>query len=185
MRPATASTGVTAVAAVVAATCLVVPAPAGASTISTTITRSAHVAFENCNARRVILSVTIRRRAFTSTEPVTYTVRLSNTGSTTCGAPLASHVPQARRSLTVGPCGDLSAVVRNATGVDVYPGPLAYFCPDEVGLRLGPRSTTSTTGTWSQTEVLGSPPRTQHAAPGTYQLVVDGAVTVPVTLAPG
>ena len=72
-----------------------------------TITRSAHVAFGNCNAQHVVLSVTAPRHAFRLTQPVTVAVRLSNTGSTTCGTPLAQHVPEARTALTVGPCGTL------------------------------------------------------------------------------
>ena len=88
----------------------------------------------------------------------------------------------------VGPCGVLSLVVSNALGVNVYPGPVAYSCPDEVGLRLGPHSTATTTGSWNQSEAIGSgesPATVQHAPPGNYRLAVDQAVSVPVTLAPG
>jgi hypothetical protein len=168
-----------------------VPAPATAGA-TPTITRSAHVAFDDCNAQHIVLTVTVAGRAFTPAEPVTYTVRLRNTGAATCRAPLAQHVPQARRSLTVGPCGVLSLIVSDALGVNVYPGPVAYSCPDEVGLRLGPHSTTTTTttttGSWNQSETIGSgeaPATVQHAPPGKYRLAVDQAVSVPVTLAPG
>jgi hypothetical protein len=166
-----------------------VPAPATAGA-TPTITRSAHVAFDDCNAQHIVLTVTVAGRAFTPAEPVTYTVRLRNTGAATCGAPLAQHVPQARRSLTVGPCGVLSLIVSDALGVNVYPGPVAYSCPDEVGLRLGPHSTTTTTttGSWNQSETIGSgeaPATVHHAPPGEYRLAVDQAVSVPVTLAPG
>src|SRR6202034_4190501 len=115
-----------------------------------TITRSAHVAFENCNARHVVLSVTAPRHAFPLSEPVTVEVRLSNSGSTTCGAPLAQHVPEPRGALTVGPCGTLPLTVRNVGGVDVYPGPVVYFCTDEAALRLGPHSTARGAAQWSQ-----------------------------------
>jgi hypothetical protein len=150
-----------------------------------TITRSAHVAFENCNARHVVLTVTAPRHAFRLTEPVTVQVRLSNTGSTACGAPLAEHVPEARTALTVGPCGTLPLTVRNLGGVGVYPGPLVYFCTDEAGLRLGPHSSARATAGWSQTAYLGTPPKPQHAPPGTYQLTIDRAVEVPVVLTSG
>ena len=163
------------------------PASPASSSPDPTVTRSAHVPYENCNAQHIVLSVTVRGRAFTPTEPVTYTVRLRNAGRTTCGAPLAPHVLQARRALTVGPCGTLSLVVSNALGVDVYPGPVTYFCTDEAGFRLGPHGTATTTGTWNQSEALGSggSPTVLHAPPGHYRLVVDKAVSVPVTLAPG
>lgn len=173
---------------VLAAASVVAPTPAAASSSSATITRSAHVALENCSAQHVVLSVTIPRRAFAPTEEVSFTVLMRNTGSTTCGAALAPHVIQARARLTVGPCGSLPLAVHNSRGVSVYPGPATYFCPDERGFRLGPRSSAQATGYWNQSELLGTaaaPAKPQHAPPGTYQLVVDRAVTVPVTLAPG
>jgi hypothetical protein len=190
--------GITAIAAGVAAlavTAPVLPVPASASADTArsaqparTVTRSAHVAFENCNARHIVLSVSVAGRAFTASEPVTFTVRLRNTGRTTCGAPLVPHVPEARRSLTVGPCGTLSLVVRTALGVEVFPGPVAYFCPAEVGFRLGPGSTATTIGSWDQSEAIGSSgsaPTARHAPPGRYLLTVDRAVSVPVTLTSG
>jgi hypothetical protein len=158
---------------------------ATATTTAPTITRSAHVAFENCNARHVVLSVTAPRHAFRLSEPVTVQVRLSNSGSTTCGAPLARHVPEARSALTVGTCGTLPLTVRTLGGVDVYPGPLTYFCTDEAGLRLGPHSTAQVAAHWSQAAYLGTPPKPQHAPPGTYRLTIDGAVTVPIVLTSG
>jgi hypothetical protein len=147
-----------------------------------TITRSAHVALQNCNARHLVLSVTVPKHAFGLSEPVTFKVRLTNTGSATCGTALAQHVPEARSTLTVGPCGSLPLTVRNRGGVEVYPGPAVYFCPDNAGLRLGPHSTVRATAQWSQAAYLGSPPKPQHAPPGTYRLTVDRAVTVPVVL---
>jgi hypothetical protein len=156
-----------------------------AAAATPTITRSAHVAFENCNARHVVLSVTAPRHAFRLSEPVTVEIRLSNSGSTTCGTPLAQHVPEARTALTVGPCGTLPLSVHNHGGVEVYPGPVVYFCTDEAGLRLGPHSTARATAHWSQAAYLGSPPKPQHAPPGTYHLTVDRAVTVPVVLISG
>ncbi len=170
------------------------PAAAAAAPHPSVITRSAHVAFENCNARHVILSVTVPRHAFTPGELVTYTVRLTNTGTATCGqapAQIPQDLAQARHSLTVGPCGTLSTVVRNARGVNVYPGSVGESCPAEFGFRLGPHSSTSTTGSWNQTDFQGhgqgqaSPTPSMQAPPGTYWLVVDQAVTLPVTLVPG
>ena len=62
-------------------------APASAAkeakpTTRTTITRSAHVAFENCNAQHIMLTVTAPTHAFTPAQPVIVRVRLRNTGST-------------------------------------------------------------------------------------------------------
>ena len=160
---------------------------AAAAASSATITRSAHLSFQNCNAHHITLSVTVPRHAFTPDQPVTFAVRLRNTGATGCGAQLSRAVPfpQAGRSLTVGPCGILAVVVRNTSGVNVYPSPVIPSCPAELGFRLGPHSSAATTGSWDQTEYLGRPVTTQQAPPGTYRLVVGGAVTVPITLSPG
>jgi hypothetical protein len=148
------------------------------------VTRSAHVAFAGCNSQHIILSVTAPTHPLTPNEPVTPRIRLSNTGSTTCGGPLAQHVPQARQTLTVGPCGTIPLVVRNRRGLEVYPGPVVFHCPVETGFRLGPHSTTHTTATWDEAADVGSEsgPALQLAPPGIYRLSVDGAVTVPVTL---
>jgi hypothetical protein len=178
------------VAAITAATDTATAGAAGsaayaAAATAPTITRSAHVAFENCNPRHVVLSVTAPRRPFRLSEPVTVEVRLSNSGSTTCGTPLAQHVPEARAALTVGPCGTLPLSVRNLGGDDVYPGPLVYFCTDQAGLRLGPHSTVQASAHWSQAAYLGTPPKPRHAPPGTYRLTVDRAVTVPIVLTSG
>jgi hypothetical protein len=154
-----------------------------------TITRSAHVGFENCNAQHVTLSVTVPSHAFAPNEPVTVTVRLRNTGSTTCGTPLAKHVPvpQAHQTLTVGPCGALSLIVRSTHGRTVYPTPAVFHCPEESGFGLAPHSTAQATAGWSQTAYVGTgtAAKPQQAPPGPYRLTVDGLVTVPVTLISG
>jgi hypothetical protein len=167
-------------------------APASAAYAATaagpaTITRSVHVAFANCKAQHVTLSTTAPTHPFPPTEQVALTVQLRNTGNTTCGAPLAKGVPQARQRLTVGPCGALSMTVRNARGVNVYPGRQIFFCPEETGLRLGPHSTLRAQAYWNQAAYPGSgpSPKSHHAPPGTYRLVVDRAVPISVTLTSG
>ena len=90
----------------------------------------------------------------------------------------------------------MQLTVRNKRGVAVYPGPQVFFCPEESGFRLGPDSSAQATAYWNQTAYVDTAPGTgtgtapgaqttakpQHAAPGTYRLTVDGAVSVPVTL---
>jgi hypothetical protein len=123
---------------------------------------------------------------------VLVTVRLRNAGATTCGPVTPRTLPH-RQTLTVGPCGTLSLIVRTTSGAGaaIFPGPIAYHCPLEVGFQLGPHSSATAVGTWDQSESLpqnspGLPRATvQHAPPGTYRLVVDGAVAVPVTLSKG
>jgi hypothetical protein len=190
MRAAAAAAAAAAAVAGCALAVLTAVAPTAAYAAAAeraTITRSAHVAFAGCNAQHVILSVTAPTRSFTPDEPVTIKVRLTNTGSTTCGGPLAQHVPQARQTLTIGPCGTMPLVVRNHAGVEVYPGPTVFHCPMETGFQLGPHSTARATATWSEAADIefdsGQAPK--PAPPGIYRLSVDRAVTVPVTLTSG
>jgi len=193
--PATATAATATAATATAAAAYAVPATATAATATATaapaaapsITRTAHVAFENCNARHIVLSVTAPTHAFAANEPATVTVRLRNTGSTTCGAPLSQRVPEARRILSVGPCGTLPLTVSTTGGVPVYPGTQIFFCPEATGFRLGPHSTAQATGSWAQEDSSGpgNPPKTEHAPAATYRLTVDWVVTVPITLASG
>jgi DMSO/TMAO reductase YedYZ molybdopterin-dependent catalytic subunit len=116
-------------------------------------------------------------------------VALRNTGTTTCGAPLAKHVPtpEAHQALTVGPCGALPLIVRSTHGRTVYPGPAVFFCPEESGFQLAPHSSAQATASWSQTAYVGTgtAAKPQQAPPGPYRLTVDGVVTVPLTLTSG
>jgi hypothetical protein len=209
VRPMTAATGSTATGSTATGSTAVIAAAAVAMVLATaaaaiavlapwtttasaaipvtagSVTRSAHVSFEGCNARHIILSVTILRHPFRPGQQVPYTVRLRNTGSTTCGAEPTQGVPQARHRLTVGPCGIVSATVRNSRGIGVFPGPAIFGCPEESGFRLGAHSTAQVTTSWTQVAYVGSPPTAGQAPPGTYHLVIDHAVTVPVTLTPG
>jgi hypothetical protein len=147
-----------------------------------TITRSAHTAFETCNARQIVLTVSVPTHPFTPSQPVRYTVRLRNTGSTTCGTALARGGTQIQQPFTVGPCSPVPVIVYNAEAVDVYPAHLAFDCPLETGFVLAPHSTARTTTSWNQAAYVGPRSTPEHAPPGRYHLEVDGAVGVPFTL---
>ena len=155
----------------------------------TTVTRSAHIAFENCNARHITLTVTAPTRPFTPAQPVVVKVQLRNSGSTPCGTKPVGTVPEAHHALTVGPCGPLSLTVRTASGVAVYPGPVVFHCPEETGFELAAHSTARATASWNQ-EVFPASSASQVKAPtagqarlGSYRITVGGAVTVPIRLA--
>jgi hypothetical protein len=88
--------------------------------------------------------------------------------------------------LTVGPCGILPAVVRNAEGVNVYPGQVAFFCQMETFVDIPAHTSVTATGNWPGTQRLGPGPVRESAAPaGRYHIVVgagSSVVSVPFTL---
>jgi hypothetical protein len=112
-------------------------------------------------------------------------VTLHNWGARPCGPP-NSQLPVARRSLTLGPCGQLATVIGNDFGVNVYPGAAVYYnCPESVGLHLPAHGTASASGSWAGYEYLGRSPGWQHAPSGPYRLIVDERVSVPFKLVTG
>ena len=133
----------------------------------TVVNASGPVAFEGC--RNIVATVAVPAR---SRAPVRYTVKVANIGSTTCGPP-AAPVRPGLPIVTVGACGVLPAVVRNAAGDDIYPGPVAFFCPMEALVDLAAHSSAIATGSWPGTQALGpAPPRVGAAPPGRYRIEV-------------
>jgi hypothetical protein len=180
--------------AATAALAVLPPAPISAANRAkaasgATITRSVHIAFENCNAQHITLTVTAPTHSFTPAQPVIVRVQLRNSGSSPCGAAPAGSVPQAHHALTVGPCGPLSLTVRTARGVAVYPGPVVFHCPEETGFELAPHGTARASASWNQVAYPASSasqvkaPPLEQAPPGSYRITVGGAVTVPIRLA--
>jgi hypothetical protein len=154
------------------------PSPSTPAARSTVVTRSAHIGYLNCPVPHVLLTASIARRSFTVGQPVTYKVAVRNLSHTTCGTP-GRPLPTIPTAPTValgllGPCGELSVVIYDAAGTDVYPGPVAYGCPMIVGPALHPGQSLATTGTWTPAPVRAS---------GRYRLVIAGKVTLPIVLA--
>jgi len=159
------------------------------------ITRSVHLAYENCPAKDVVLTVTAAHRAYARGVPVTYTVKLQNVSDQACSFPGTTQptVPNGPsvypggRSLTpfmLGPCSPLPVTIDTAKGVDISPGPDAISCPAILGPPLAAHATLSAAGTWDQMEGGLRPARIQTPVPpGRYLIEVDGKVGVPITIA--
>ena len=188
------------------ATLWATPPPAAAATHTTTtntttssaVTRSAHIAYENCPAKDVVLSLSVPRHTYATGQPVTYRVSLHNESGRRCtvpGAQPSSLLPNANASslgvtqlgFLLGPCSPLPLTIDNAKGVEVFPGPEAISCPAFQGPPLAARATISTTGTWDQ--VVGGglrPARLPTPAPaGLYRIEVGTKVSVPISLVGG
>jgi hypothetical protein len=199
--PLAALVGTVAAWATLAAT----PLPAAAATHATTtttstsapsaVTRSAHIAYENCPAQDVVLSVSVPRHTYAIGQPVTYRVSLHNESGRRCSVPgsqASSLLPNASASslnvtqlgFLLGPCSPLPLTIENAKGVEVFPGPEAISCPAFQGPPLAAHTTISTTGTWDQMVGGGlRPARVATPAPaGLYRIKVGSKVSVPITL---
>jgi hypothetical protein len=162
-----------------------------------TVGRSGHIGFENCPRKEIVATVTVPARPVAG-KAVTYTVALHNLGATPCG-PSSSAASSRRAPLTVGPCGILPALVRNAAGADIYPGPVVMNCPNEAFIDIPAHATVRATGIWPGTQAHLTGPTNTHtgppalvtaAPPGHYRLVVGqrpSTISVPFTLvaAPG
>ena len=147
-------------------------------TSPSTTERTAHVGFGISAAPAVTIRVAVAPHAGAHTMEARVTVH--NGISPWCGPHRSTG------SLLVGPCGSVSAVVHDATGVDVYPGNELYFCPDDIGRGVGPHATVSGSFRWTGVEDLasqGAPARWQQAPSGRYSLDVGGVLDVPFTLA--
>lgn len=148
------------------------PAPA-----SNDVTRSAPIGYLSCPAPNVLLTVAIQARAFAPGQLVTYWVSLHNLSRATCGTPArafpTSPTTQNFVPGLLGACGELSAVIYDAKGTNVYPGPVAYGCPMILGPSIAPGQTIATTGTWQLAGSRGT---------DRYRLVIDGKVTLPIVI---
>jgi hypothetical protein len=141
-------------------------------------TRTAHVAFGGCPARSIEMSVSFLPPPAGS-RAVTFRVTLHNQGNRWCGP--RDHTG----SLDLGLCGDISTVVHNAAGVDVYPGHEVVFCPDFDGRGVAPHQSATGSSTWLGQQYLsdgGASDQSTAAPPGRYTLVVAGTLAVPFTL---
>ena len=103
--------------------------PAPVSPAGGLLTRSAHVAFEGCTAKNITLSVSIARTSFLIGQPVTYAGRPSGTMAPRRAARRSPASRTRPENLTVGPCGQVSSIVVNASGHNVYPGREVVHCP--------------------------------------------------------
>ena len=143
---------------------------------SNKVTGSAHIGYLNCPAPDVLLTASIQKGVFAPGQLVTYRVAVHNLSRTICGTPRRNlpAVPTTPNSAgLLGPCGELSVVVYNAEGTNVYPGRVAYGCPLILGPSIPPGQTIATTGMWQPGGSRG---------PGPYRLVIDGKVTLPIVI---
>jgi hypothetical protein len=170
-------------------------APAGMSAaagtapqrVASPLSRSAHVAYQGCPSKDVVLTVTLSARTYGLGQNVHYMVRLHNLSATRCAGatPAAPGGPLRVGPLSValGPCGSLPLWITDSRRAPVFPNTGGVSCPLLLGPPLAPHATLRTAGTWDRVEGGLRPARIPRPAPpGRYQLVVGRGVSLPFTL---
>jgi hypothetical protein len=139
------------------------------------LVRSAHVVLGDCSAKDVTMRVAVSRLAYLPPQPVDVIAVVRNEGQRTC-----TFGGAGQRNQYIGPCGAFSLQVFNRQGMDIWPGPVAYSCP-MIGLtHLAPGADVVATGSWPKSTVTRD--SNGPAPAGRYRLVVDRAISLPISL---
>jgi hypothetical protein len=139
--------------------------------------KTVHLAINGCRASTTVLTAAMTRLSYSQHQAVTVNVSLTNNGNAACGV---SNPPvPGGQPLTIGPCGDLSLVIRNGTGKNVYPGQVVFHCAPIFGVEIPAHTSVSTTGTWNQASAYNSK---KLASRGKYKVSIAGKLTFTITL---
>jgi hypothetical protein len=141
------------------------------------VERTAHAPYGGCPAHSVTVTATIAPPVLA--HAVVARVTVHNDGADWCGPRRTTG------SLDIGPCGSLAVVVRDATGVDVFPGNEVFFCPAYDGRGVAPHASVTGIFEWAGEEDVAPqdvPARWRQAGAGRYSLDVAGVLEVPFTL---
>jgi hypothetical protein len=159
------------------------PVGAASHRVPTTISRSAHVAYADCPAKDVELTVTLPSRTYGLGQNVHYLVRLHNLTARTCNTGTPAQPELGPPVLALGPCSSMPLSIKNARNTQVFPDAGGIACPALLGPSLAPHATLRATGTWDRVEgALRSAHIPMPAPAGRYRLVIARAVSVPFTL---
>ena len=139
------------------------------------VVRSASVPLGNCPAKDVVMRVTLARSTYGESQPVGVVAVVRNRSTHTC-----SYGGNVGRAQTIGPCGAFRLQVFDGAGADIWPGPVAYACPEIGVVALAPKAQVRAFGSWPKQVVTRS--STSAAPPGAYRLLVDRRVSLTITL---
>jgi hypothetical protein len=146
--------------------------------------RTAHVAFWECPAKSTSVLVAVDALVLHPGQTLHLSFIAKNLGQAACSyvAPYAGVVPgPTAAALAMGPCGSLPFVVDNKHGHNVWPGTAAFACPALGYAQLASGQVVQGTGSWDLTRG-GS---TAHVPPGTYTVVVDKVLRIPLRVTAG
>lgn len=146
--------------------------------------RTAHVAFWECPAKSTSVLVAVDALVLHPGQTLHLSFIAKNLGQTACSyvAPYAGVAPgPTAAALTMGPCGSLPFVVDNTHDHNVWPGTAAFACPALGYAQLAPGQVVQGTGSWDLTRGGSTAP----VAPGTYTVVVDKVLRIPLRVTPG
>jgi hypothetical protein len=139
------------------------------------LVRSASIPLGDCAAKDVVMRVTIARFAYGTSQPVNVVAVVRNRSNRPC-----TYGGSVGRTQSIGPCGALSLQVFDGSGADIWPGPVAYSCPEIGEVALAPKSEVRAIGSWPKIAVTRN--FTAAAPPGHYRLAIDRRVSFTITL---
>jgi hypothetical protein len=139
------------------------------------VVKSALIALGNCPFATVNLRVLIARTSYNPSQQVDVLAVARNEGPVSC-----TYAGTGRGDQFIGPCGAFWMNVLDGSGTSVWPGPVAYSCPEMGPTLLGPGAQVIATGSWPRLTVTraGSSP----ALSGTYRLVIANKLSFTITL---
>ena len=139
------------------------------------LTKKASIALGSCQAKDVVMRVTLPRLTYDQSQTVNVRAVVQNVGPVVCTYGGTGHGDQ-----YMGPCGTFPLSVVDSSGTNIWPGPVAYSCPLIGPTRLAPGQHVLVTGMWPKTVVTRS--GSSSAPAGSYRLVIANTVTFTIKL---
>gem|GEM_PF-3417460 len=136
----------------------------------TSLVRRGLAGFGSCPAFTTEMTATINGRTFSPGEFVVIHVVARNVSKHACTFEGSGRLEE------IGPCGSIPMEVISSSGQNVYPGIVAYACPEMTSIVLPPGGQITARGVWGLYAVRGL------LAPGRYTIVVAQAFAFPVSV---
>jgi hypothetical protein len=145
------------------------------ATRSSVRVKQTSIALGSCPAKDIVMRVAVSRSTYASSQPVDVIAVVRNNSKTVC-----TYGGTGGSNQHIGPCGAFSMRVLNSSGVNIWPGPVAYSCPMIGPTHLAPAAQVIATGTWPKSVVTRR--GTSTAPPGRYRLIIARSVTLTIRL---
>ena len=134
-----------------------------------TVVKRVQIPLGNCPLATVDLRVHIARSSYASSQPVEAFALARNEGAVSCQYLGTGHGNQ-----FISPCGAFWLNVVDGSGTSIWPGPVAWSCPEMGATYLAPGAQVMASGSWPKQVVTRA--GTAQAPNGTYRLVIGSSL---------